>query len=92
MISDKDIKKLSTLSRISVSEEEISSISKEISSILDYVGQIDKAVSNAPSSTHTLINVLREDKNPHESGIRTEDILNEAPDREGNFLKVKKIL
>lgn len=92
MISDKDVKKLSTLSRISVSEDELVSISKEISSILEYVGQIDKAVSNTSSSNYTLINVLREDKNPHESGFHTEVILNEAPEREGNFLKVKKIL
>lgn len=93
MIRDLDVQKLSSLSRISVSAEELTSISKEISSILEYVGQIDKAVSgNSPTVHHALTNVLREDVNPHERGINTEAILNDAPEREGNYLKVKKIL
>ncbi len=35
---------------------------------------------------------MREDAFPHESGIHTEALLNNAPEREGMFLKVKKIL
>jgi len=93
MISDKDVQKLSTLSRISVSNDELVSISKEISSILEYVGQIDKAVGgNAPEVSYPIINALREDKNPHDTGAYTEKILSEAPAREKDYIKVKKIL
>ena len=35
---------------------------------------------------------MREDDNPHAGGIYTEAVLNEAPEREGDYIKVKKIL
>ena len=41
---------------------------------------------------NTMRNVMREDANPHESGIYTEKMLEQAPAREGNYIKVKKIL
>ncbi len=37
-------------------------------------------------------NAMREDKNPHETGINTDVIVAEFPRKEGNYLKVKKIL
>ena len=37
-------------------------------------------------------NVLRPDENPHEPGAFTEEILAEAPKRQGQYVKVKKIL
>lgn len=93
MISDEDIHKLSTLSRISVSPEEAESFRGEISSILEYVGQINKVVEkNKVEVYHSLKNVFREDRNPHETGENTEKILAEAPNREGNYVKVKKII
>jgi hypothetical protein len=39
-----------------------------------------------------LKNVLREDVPTNKDNEFTEDILNNAPGREGNYLKVKKIL
>lgn len=93
MISDKDIKKLSELSRISVSPDEMASMPGEISSILDYISQINKAISKDEiTPSYNLVNVLRADENPHESKIHTEEILKEAPQRQGDYLKVKKIL
>lgn len=38
------------------------------------------------------VNVMREDTEPHESGIYTEKLLSAAPQREGQYIKVKKIL
>ena len=93
MISEKDVKKLSELSRVSVSAEELASMPGEISAILEYIGQINEAVAdNKGLPLHDLVNVLRPDENPHESKIHTEDILKEAPERQGDYLKVKKIL
>ena len=39
-----------------------------------------------------VLNVMREDKDPHEAGLYTEKILEQAPAREGDYIKVKKIL
>ena len=35
---------------------------------------------------------MREDSNPHEPGVYTEDLLNLAPERAGQYVKVQKIL
>ncbi len=35
---------------------------------------------------------MRDDADPHEAGLYTEDLLKAAPGRDGNYVKVKKIL
>lgn len=94
MITIKDIEKLAELSRIAISPEEKESFRKDMDSILGYVDQIQKVSANlsAEKKAGILRNVMREDKNPHESGIHTETLISAAPKREGNYLKVKKIL
>ncbi|NQV88335.1 MAG: Asp-tRNA(Asn)/Glu-tRNA(Gln) amidotransferase subunit GatC [Parcubacteria group bacterium] len=95
MIEIKDIKKLAELSRIEMEEAEIEEFQKEIESILSYVGQIQEASAGSFSDKKeipVLHNVFREDEKPHESGAYTEILLDEAPEREGSYLKVKKIL
>jgi aspartyl-tRNA(Asn)/glutamyl-tRNA(Gln) amidotransferase subunit C len=94
MISAKDIEKLASLARIKIEENEKEQFGKEIDSILGYVNQIKEAKVSLDQSERVgdIKNVLREDANPHETGVNTEKLLNEAPGREGQFVKVKKIL
>lgn len=89
-----EIKNLATLARIDLSEEEIASLGVDMEKILAFVGQIQEADmdTKAESRVGAVYNVFREDANPHESGIYTEALLSAAPDREGDFVKVKKIL
>ncbi|MDB5266607.1 MAG: glutamyl-tRNA(Gln) and/or aspartyl-tRNA(Asn) amidotransferase subunit [Parcubacteria group bacterium] len=89
-----EVLKLSTLVRIEISDSEAENLAKEFDSILGYVGEVKKAHAKAGSDKEkpALRNVMREDTNPHESGIYTEAILKEAPAREGDYIKVKKIL
>ncbi|MEK7182189.1 MAG: Asp-tRNA(Asn)/Glu-tRNA(Gln) amidotransferase subunit GatC [Patescibacteria group bacterium] len=100
MISNEELKKLSKLARIEISEEELGGLGKDINSILDYIGQITQI---NPSTTElysgygagadkNLRNVMREDENPHEGGEFSDDLLNEAPNKENKYVKVKKIL
>jgi len=94
MITIQEVEKLAELSRIALGEEEKKSLWKELTSILGYVSEIQK-IGGAPETGKRIgmaKNLMREDSNPHESGIFTEEILDEAPSREGNYLKVKKIL
>jgi len=35
---------------------------------------------------------MREDESPHESGLYTDDIVAQFPDKKDNYLKVKKIM
>jgi aspartyl-tRNA(Asn)/glutamyl-tRNA(Gln) amidotransferase subunit C len=94
MITIKDIEKLAELSRVAISPEEKEAFRKDMDSILGYVDQVQKVSANLSEEKKAgiLRNVMREDSNPHESGIYTETLISAAPKREGNYLKVKKIL
>ncbi len=93
MISREDIKKLANLARIKLSEEEEGRFAKEIESILGYVAQIQKVSGKEDVKTAGAVrNVLREDSEPHEAGIFSEDLIAEAPQKDGEYVKVKKIL
>jgi len=93
MLNSEDIKKLAILSRIEVSEKEIETVAKEIDSILSYVGEIKNAVANSEVEDvhYKTINVFREDVllPPKTS---PDDLVICAPDNEGGYIKVKKIL
>ncbi len=95
-INDKDIEKLSDLARIKLSEDEKKELTTDIESILGYVSEIQEVSSDLDRDTSggsdTLINVMRDDKEPHKSGLYTDKILEEAPDKKDNYFKVKKIL
>jgi aspartyl/glutamyl-tRNA(Asn/Gln) amidotransferase C subunit len=90
-----DIKALLRLARIDISTEEEEKLAKDSENILEFVEQIQKAhgeAGRAEPSVGTPHNVFRDDVNPHESGIYTDAILANAPTREGNYVRVKKIL
>ena len=94
MITTEDIKHLADLSRIEVSSAEAEKLTGEIDSILGYVGQIKNATEGGEEKTTVplLHNVMREDMVTHEPKEYTEAILANAPARDGDYLKVKKIL
>ena len=93
MISRQDIQKLASLSRIKLTPEEEEKFAQDMDNILGYVTAIQTASGSADTrSTEKIINALREDDHPHESGIHTDAILHEAPQRKGNYIQVKKIL
>ena len=85
---------LAKLARIEIGNEEAENLSHEFDAILNYVGEV-KEVGNLgkfDKEEFSIHNVLREDTNPHEPGIYTEKLLSQAPAREGDYIKVKKIL
>lgn len=94
MITVAEIEKLAQLARINLGDDEKKSLTKEIDSILAYVDQIKKATVDidytpVPGAVH---NVFRTDIARTGSAEDREQILNEAPDREGDFVAVKKII
>lgn len=91
---DAELQKLSQLARIAMSPEELRDARADLGAILEYVSRIQTASGAAGTERDAGLvrNVMRKDGAPHESGINTEALLNEAPEREGEFVKVKKIL
>ena len=94
-VSKDDVQKLAELSRIELSDEEITKLQGELDSIVEYIDVITKVElpdGVSPSPHLELENVMREDGEPHEPGIYTEKMLGQAPKRKDDFLEVKKIL
>jgi aspartyl-tRNA(Asn)/glutamyl-tRNA(Gln) amidotransferase subunit C len=91
-MNSEEIKKLGFLARMEVSDEDAEVFADDIANILEYVKQVEEVDTHDIEVSFALKNVMREDDNPYESGIFTEDILAQAPDTENGFIKVKKIL
>ena len=91
----KDVEHLAGLARIAVSDSEKELLRHDLEEILAYVSQV-KEVGQGEQEERgeqgELRNVMRVDGTPHEPGMFTEDILKQAPAREGNRILVKKIL
>lgn len=97
-ISKEEITKLADLARIEIPEKEVESLALEMDSILDYVKTIqdfhsdDTQQKDEVNERLEVINIMREDENPSESGNYTDDVLREFPNKQNGYLKVKKIL
>ncbi len=92
-ISADDVRKVSQLARLDLPEEKIATFTGQLESILEYVGQLEGIdTEGVPETTRAVevTNVTRED-GVTSTTVR-EDILNEAPQREGDFFRVPKIL
>jgi aspartyl-tRNA(Asn)/glutamyl-tRNA(Gln) amidotransferase subunit C len=89
-----EVLKLAKLARIKILPEEAEALSHEFDRILEYVGEVKgiNIKSDGEKSVPHTKNVFREDTSPHETGLYTADLLDQSPEREGDYLKVKKIL
>jgi len=97
MISKENVRKLAGLARIKLTPAEEASLAADMENILGYVKQIQEVSASQNSDTKkqghpAAKNVLRADGEPHKSGEYTEDLLAAAPARQGQYVKVKKIL
>ena len=94
MITVPELEKLATLARIKLTPEDKESFIKEFDSILTYIDQLKKAdVSlDATGRVGAVKNVMRPDIVENTSAEDRERLMDEAPDREGEFIAVKKII
>lgn len=91
MISLDDIRGLATLARLKLTGKEEESLQKDISNILDYVGQVSALPATAAAEKPLLRNVMRDDVPSAVLGSR-EALLAAFPKREGDFNLVRKII
>ena len=87
-----DVAALAKLARIEVGDSELERLEREIPSILAFVETIQKADVSDTAPAPKLRNVMREDGEPHESGIYTEALLAQAPEKQANRLVVKQVI
>lgn len=93
MLQRNDVEHLGLLARISLSEDEKDEFASELDSVLLYVSEISKVATAADvvPEAGELRNVLRDDDNVNVGGVFTDAILNNAPDTEDGYVKVKQI-
>ncbi len=92
-ISQKDVEYLAHLARVQLSPEEIRRFAGELSEILGYVEKLKGVdTEGVPPTSHVLplTNVFREDQ--ARPTLSQEEALANAPDREGPFFRVPKII
>lgn len=92
-IPKEEVEKLAKLVRLKFSDAEKDKVAQEMSGILDYVDQL-KGIQEKSQSTGFVdpdaINLMRDDF--AENSVPPKDLLSQAPDREGDFVKVKSVL
>ena len=92
-ISADDVRKVAKLVRLNLPDDKIATYTGQLESILGYVSQLEQVdTTGVPETTRAVevTNVTRQDGvNP--TPVR-EEILNQAPQREGDFFRVPKIL
>jgi aspartyl-tRNA(Asn)/glutamyl-tRNA(Gln) amidotransferase subunit C len=93
-ITRKDVLKLAQLSRIKLSDDEVDKFVIELGEIVEYVEQIDSVNVEGLKPTDQvtgLKNVMRPDI-VFDYGETTEELLKNAPARDKNQIKVKRVL
>lgn len=93
-LTPQDVLKLAQLARITLSEDELQKYSTELTNTLHFLEQLDSVdVSGLePTAQVTgLTNVMRADE-VVEYGAKPEDLLKNAPNRQDNYIKVKRVI
>ncbi len=92
-INADDVRKVAKLARLDLPEETIATYTGQLERILDYVDQLQAVdTEGIPPTTRAVevINATREDT-VVPTDVRQE-ILDQAPQREGDFFRVPKII
>ena len=92
-VSVDDVKKIAKLARLRLTEAEIALYGGQLTKILDSMAELAKADTTGVAPTTSAlgaVNVMRDDEpKPFED---TEALLANAPERDGPYFKVKKVI
>ena len=92
-ISADDVRKVANLARLDLAEATIATYTSQLERILDYVAHLEQVdTEGVPPTTRAVevVNVTRDDA-VTPTPVR-DDLLDLAPEREGDFVRVPKIL
>jgi len=92
-LTREEILKISELSYLELTDKEISKLQKELSDIIRYFTLLNKIdTENVEVTDHTTqaTSVMREDE--VHPPLKTENVINNAPQTAGEFIKVPPVL
>ena len=93
MISNDDVRKVARLANLDLPENQITTYTTQLERILDYVDQLQRIDTQGVPPTARAVevtNVTRDDSII--STTSREELLNQAPQREGDFYRVPRII
>ena len=87
------VRRIARLARIKVTDGEVKALESELSGILDWVKQLDEVdVANVEPMTRVMPMTLRKREDKVSDGDIPDQILANAPEREGDFFVVPKVV
>lgn len=88
-ISRDEVLKIAAMSNIALHEEEIDPLINQLEQVLTYAARVAQVAHCSTGAAHKNVNTFREDVIERTDA---ESILSCAPEREGNYFVVPKIL
>tara|TARA_B100001123_G_scaffold80363_1_gene91346 strand:- start:292 stop:579 length:288 start_codon:yes stop_codon:yes gene_type:complete len=94
MSIDKDtVKHISKLARISLDDKKIDSLSKDLSSIMEFIENLNKLNTDKTAPLTSIINAsLKSRKDEVKDGKIREQILKNSPEKNEEFFVVPKVI
>lgn len=88
-----DVQNLAFIARLDISEEEQEALLHDLEMTLAYLAQVNAVtIEGSEDMVEDHRNICRDDVVTTETGSYTESILAQVPRREGDYIKVPKIL
>ncbi len=87
-----DLKALAELSKLELTENEIDNLGSDLESILDFVGEISSLSLNYESVPERNRNVFREDDTLNDPLCDAKELVDAAPQNDGEFVLVSKVI
>jgi aspartyl-tRNA(Asn)/glutamyl-tRNA(Gln) amidotransferase subunit C len=93
LLTRQEVEHVALLARLALSEEEKEMYTRQLRDILEYAARLNELdTTDVPPTSHVLplSNVFREDEVGEH--LAPEEVLANAPEREGGFFKVPRIV
>jgi aspartyl-tRNA(Asn)/glutamyl-tRNA(Gln) amidotransferase subunit C len=84
------VQHVAQLARLGLTDEEMEALASELSSILEYIDQLEQLDTSSIAPTAQvgeLVDVMREDE--VKASLDVEEALANAPSRDGNYFRVR---
>ena len=92
-VDEATVRKITRLARIKVTDEEAKALKRELSGILDWVKQLDEVdTKDVEPMTRVVAMTLKKRPDAVSDGEMADDIVANAPAREGHFFVVPKVV
>ena len=92
-VDDKTVRRIATLARIALAEDQVAPMAQELSGILSWIEQLKEIdVESVPPMTSVVEHRLRMRDDVVTEGNQAEALLKNAPETEDHFFVVPRVL